>query len=203
MNNNKDKKIINYDQQINRMIIHMIKKILQYSSHKGLPGGHHFYIKFFTNHPEFTIMNLNNTPDLELINKHSQEMTIVLQNSFQNLCVEEKFFSVVLNFNGEPKKLIIPFSAISTFCDPFAQFSVKLDIEKNKEYEKNSDSIIHFEEYDEYEFDEEYEEYSEEISEMFRYDYKKYKLDKSNKIVYMDQLKKKIANQNDNNHSND
>ena len=43
-------------------------------------------------------------------------MTIVLQNKFWDLTVEENFFSVGLSFNQMPTKLVIPFRAITHFA---------------------------------------------------------------------------------------
>ncbi len=45
-------------------------------------------------------------------------MTIVLQNRFWDLTVDENRFSVGLSFNQVPSKLVIPYSAITRFQDP-------------------------------------------------------------------------------------
>lgn len=184
---------IDYDRQINKIILFMIKNILKYCSQKGLPGAHHFYITFKTNSPDFLILDSFDNPDLELLSKYPKDMMIVLQNSFSNLSVDEKTFSVSLNFNSQSRKLIIPFSSILTFFDPFANFSVKLDPEKN-ENSISDDILDFFDHYDLYEFDDD-EEYvdNDEISEFFKYDYEKYKIEKDQKIIYFDELRKKIS----------
>jgi hypothetical protein len=193
--NNRNDLFIDYDRQINRMILFMIKNILKYCSQKGLPGGHHFYITFKTTSTDFLILDSEEKPDIELLAKYPKEMMIVLQNSFSNLVVEDKTFSVILNFNSEPRKLIIPLTSILTFFDPFANFSVKLDPEKNEGLALNE--ILDFFDYDLYEFyDEEYDfEENDEISELFKYDYEKYKIEKNQKIVYFDELRKRISSE--------
>src|SRR5262249_18428444 len=50
------------------------------------------------------------------------EMTIVLQRQFWDLAPGETFFSVTLSFGKEPKKLSIPYAAVTCFYDPSVQF---------------------------------------------------------------------------------
>jgi hypothetical protein len=52
-------------------------------------------------------------------------MTIVLQNKFWDLTVEENLFSVGLSFNQVPAKLVIPFGAITAFVDPAVDFGLQ------------------------------------------------------------------------------
>jgi len=190
--------MINYDLQINKMILLMIKGILKYCAIKGLPGGHHFYIKFQTKHQDFTILDPeNNTPDLELLSKYPNDMTIVLQNAFHELSVDHNMFSVLLTFNGKPRKLMIPFSSLLTFFDPFANFSVKLDPEKILLSESSdTNDILDFFEYDIYEvYDEEEDIFENEyIADILRYDYEKYKIDENQKIIYLDEIRQRVAN---------
>jgi hypothetical protein len=156
-NNNqtgKNNLYIDYERHINKMILYMIKNILKYCSHKGLPGNHHFYIKFKTNHPDFLILNMDDSVDMDLLEKYPNEMTILLQESFSNLTVDDKIFSVILSFKSEKKKLIIPFDSLLTFFDPFANFSVKIDSEKIND-DANSNDLLDFLDYDFYEFEDE------------------------------------------------
>ena len=52
-------------------------------------------------------------------------MTIVLQNKFWDLSVEEDQFSVGLSFNQVPAKLVVPFAAITAFVDPAVDFGLQ------------------------------------------------------------------------------
>src|SRR3546814_13505608 len=70
----------------------------------------HFYITFMTHAPGVAIPG-------HLIAKYPDEMTIVLQNRFWDLTVEEDHFSVGLSFNQTPSILTIPYAAITAFVD--------------------------------------------------------------------------------------
>ena len=81
----------------------------------GLPGAHHFYITFKTDAPGVS------GPE-DLLAKYPDEMTIVLQHQYWDLAPGETFFVVTLKFGGEPKKLSIPYAALTRFYDPSVQF---------------------------------------------------------------------------------
>jgi hypothetical protein len=49
-------------------------------------------------------------------------MTIVLQHQYWDLAPGETFFSVTLKFGGQPKKLSVPYAAVTRFYDPSVQF---------------------------------------------------------------------------------
>ena len=53
------------------------------------------------------------------------EMTIVLQNKFWDLAVDDDGFQVGLSFNQIPAKLEIPFAAITAFVDPAVDFGLQ------------------------------------------------------------------------------
>ncbi|HET9161635.1 MAG TPA: ClpXP protease specificity-enhancing factor SspB [Caulobacteraceae bacterium] len=82
---------------------------------EGLPGAHHFYITFKTDAPGVS------GPE-DLLAKYPDEMTIVLQHQYWDLAPGETFFVVTLKFGGEPKKLSIPYAALTRFYDPSVQF---------------------------------------------------------------------------------
>ena len=86
----------------------------------GLPGGHHFYITFRTDHPQSVI-------PARLRAQYPQEMTIVLQHQYSGLAVDEETgtVSVGLSFGGVPSKLAIPAAAITAFADPEVQFGLR------------------------------------------------------------------------------
>ena len=87
-----------------------------------LPGNHHFYITFKTGAPGVSI-------PAHLRERFPDEMTIVLQNKFWDLAVDEESFSVGLTFNQVPAKLNIPFAAITAFVDPAVDFGLQFQAE--------------------------------------------------------------------------
>ena len=111
---------INYEEIIKDSLKNAIKKLLLNVSLKGLPGDHHFYISFITNFPGVKIAEW-------MIKDYPNEMTIVIQNWFENLHVDDKGFSIVLNFKNKPEKLTIPFGSILSFSDPSVNFSLQFE----------------------------------------------------------------------------
>ena len=111
---------INYEEIIKDSLKIAIKKLLLDVSLKGLPGDHHFYISFITNFPGVKIAEW-------MMKDYPNEMTIVIQNWFENLHVDDKGFSIVLNFKNKPEKLNIPFESIISFSDPSVNFSLQFE----------------------------------------------------------------------------
>ena len=111
---------INYEEIIKDSLKNAIKKLLLDVSLKGLPGDHHFYISFITNFPGVKIAEW-------MMKDYPNEMTIVIQNWFENLHVDDKSFSIVLNFKNKPEKLNIPFESIISFSDPSVNFSLQFE----------------------------------------------------------------------------
>ena len=111
---------INYEEIIKDSLKIAIKKLLLDVSLKGLPGDHHFYISFITNFPGVKIAKW-------MMQDYPNEMTIVIQNWFENLHVDDKSFSIVLNFKNKPEKLNIPFESIISFSDPSVNFSLQFE----------------------------------------------------------------------------
>ena len=95
----------------------------------GLPGAHHFYITFKTD-----AAGVSAPPDL--IGKYPDEMTIVLQHQYWDLAPGETFFSVTLQFGGQPKRLSIPYSAVTRFYDPSVQFLLQFEAPQSAEAPK-------------------------------------------------------------------
>ena len=86
----------------------------------GLPGEHHFYITFRTDAP-----GVEGPP--EVLSKYPEEMTIVLQHQYRDLAPGETFFTVTLKFGGQPKRLSVPYAAVSRFYDPSVQFLLQFE----------------------------------------------------------------------------
>ena len=123
---------INYEKIIKDSLKNAIKKLLQNVSLKGLPGDHHFYISFITNFPGVKISEW-------MMKDYPNEMTIVIQNWFENLHVDDKGFSIVLNFKNKPEKLTIPFESVLSFSDPSVNFSLQFEGSASQNLENKMD----------------------------------------------------------------
>ncbi|PCI33479.1 MAG: hypothetical protein COB54_04035 [Alphaproteobacteria bacterium] len=109
--------IIQYDAMVQTALLSVVKDVLQNAAEEGLPGDHHFYITFRTNHPTTSIPKY-------LKERYPDEMTIVVQNQFSNLVVDDAHFEISLSFNGKLEHLYIPFMALEGFFDPSVDFGL-------------------------------------------------------------------------------
>lgn len=111
--------LIPYDEIVQEALRAVVGRVLgSVASNGGLPGEHHFYITFKTQAPGVEIPK-------RLIERFPDEMTIVMQNRYWDLVVDESRFSVGLSFNQVPSKLVIPYSAITGFHDPAVNFELR------------------------------------------------------------------------------
>ncbi|WP_050528604.1 SspB family protein [Pseudorhodobacter aquimaris] len=133
---------IEYGNLMHNAMRGLIQTVLTDVSKNGLPGDHHFFITFDTTHPEVEIADW-------LRARYPEEMTIVIQNWFDNFEVTDKGFSITLNFGNNPEPLIIPFDALRTFVDPSVEFGLRFetsddsdedeaDLEEDAEAEDNT-----------------------------------------------------------------
>ena len=65
-------------------------------------------------------------PD-DILEKYPEEMTIVLQHQYWDLAPGETFFSVTLKFGGQPKRVSVPYAAVTRFYDPSVQFLLQFE----------------------------------------------------------------------------
>ena len=120
MNDSSPDSLIPYDEIVQEALRAVVGRVLGQIIAEGgtLPGEHHFYITFKTGAPGVSIPQ-------HLKERFPDEMTIVLQNKFWDLGVDEQGFTVGLTFNQVPAKLDIPFSAITAFVDPAVDFGLQ------------------------------------------------------------------------------
>lgn len=111
---------LNYGNLMQKAMRKMMADVLSQVAENGLPGEHHFYISFETGHPGVDI------PDW-LRETYPEEMTIVLQDWYDDLAVTSDRFSVTLNFSDTPQTLVIPLEAVRTFVDPSVKFGLKFE----------------------------------------------------------------------------
>ena len=111
---------LRYDQMVEEALRGVVSRALQEAQLRGLPGEHHFFVKFRTTRPGVGLADW-------LRQQYPQEMTIVLQHQFWDLSVEAERFSVTLSFGGRHERLTIPFAAISAFTDPSVKFGLQFE----------------------------------------------------------------------------
>lgn len=109
---------IDYGRLVETALRRVVHDTLGLVAEEGLPGRHHLYITFRTDHPGVEL------PD-ELYARYPSEMTIVLQHEFWGLDVRDDGFGVTLSFNSAPQRLEIPFEAITVFADPSVEFGLQ------------------------------------------------------------------------------
>ncbi len=110
---------IRYDILTQEALRGVVRKVLSEVARTGLPGEHHFFISFITRAPGVRVSQ-------RLLDQYPNDMTIVLQNQFWDLKVNETTFEVGLSFDDKPETLVIPYTAIKGFFDPSVQFGLQL-----------------------------------------------------------------------------
>jgi hypothetical protein len=112
--------LIPYEAWTDDALRDVVARALELAGSEGLPGEHHFYLTFRTDHPGTKIPG-------HLKARYPQEMTIVLQHQFEALTVDRqaRLFSVQLYFGGMPAKLVIPFGALTGFADPAVRYGLR------------------------------------------------------------------------------
>jgi len=112
--------LLPYDDWMEQSLRLVVLHALAHAQAQGLPGEHHFYITFRTDHPGVVI-----PPRLRA--QYPQEMTIVLQHQFEQLTVDPEgaLFSVRLSFGNVPATLAIPLAAVTGFADPYVRFALQ------------------------------------------------------------------------------
>ena len=113
--------LMHYDAMAQDALRGVVKAALRKAAApEGIPGDHHFYITFRTKAPGVS-------GPQDLLGKYPDEMTIVLQHQYWDLAPGETFFTVTLKFGGQPKRLSVPYAAVTRFYDPSVQFLLQFE----------------------------------------------------------------------------
>ena len=112
--------LIRYDLLVQEALKGVVRRVLTDAAREGLPGEHHFYVSFRTDHAGVRLSQ-------RLREKYPQDMTIVLQHQFESLTVNDQAFEVGLSFSGIAERLRVPFDALTGFFDPSVQFGLKFE----------------------------------------------------------------------------
>ena len=123
---------IDYGNLMHRAMRGLIQEVLEGVAKNGLPGSHHFFITFDTNHPEVALAQW-------LHDRYPGDMTVVVQHWFAGLKVTDQGFAITLNFGDQPEPLYIPFDAIRTFVDPSVEFGLRFETHERDEAEAEED----------------------------------------------------------------
>ena len=119
---NQPEDLIRYDVLTQEALRDVIRKVLEEVSVAGLPGEHHFFITFCTDHPGVRL-------SARMRERYPEEMTIVIQHSFWDLKVNDSHFEIDLSFDDILERLRIPFASLKGFFDPHVKFGVQFDAE--------------------------------------------------------------------------
>jgi len=111
---------LNYGRMMQKALRGVMAEALGDVAENGLPGGHHFYISYETEHPGVDM------PDW-LRERFPDEITIVIQHEYSDLVVTPDRFMISLSFSDRLATLVVPFDAVKTFVDPFVEFGLKFD----------------------------------------------------------------------------
>ena len=117
---------IDYGNLMHRAMRGLIQEVLEGVQRDGLPGEHHFFITFDTQHPDVELADW-------LSDRYPGEMTVVLQHRFDDLEVTEEGFAVTLSFGEAPERLYIPYDAIKTFVDPSVEFGLRFETHEEED----------------------------------------------------------------------
>jgi len=113
---------LRYDRMVEDALRSVVRRALIHVARNGLPGSHHFYITFRTDHEDCELPQA-------LRERYPGEMTIVLQHQFWGLEVDDEQFCVTLSFSDVPHRLVVPFAAVTAFADPSVRFGLQFDVD--------------------------------------------------------------------------
>jgi len=132
--NEQPEDLIRYDVLTQEALREVIRKVLNEVSVAGLPGEHHFFITFRTDHPNVKLST-------RMRERYPEEMTIVIQHSFWDLNVSETDFEIDLSFDDIMERLRVPFDALKGFFDPHVKFGVQFDAEVLEAANADTDNV--------------------------------------------------------------
>ena len=112
--------LLPYEDWIENALRQVVVQAIEHAVMHGLPGGHHFYLTFRTDHPGVVVPQ-------RLRAQYPQEMTIVLQHQYWDLKMDREagIISVGLSFGGVPSILVIPLDAVVAFTDPQVRYGLR------------------------------------------------------------------------------
>ncbi len=110
--------ILQYDKMVETALRSVVREALALVAKNGLPGNHHFYLTFRTDHPGVDMSDA-------LRIQYPNDMTVVLQHQYWGLEVNDDHFVVNLSFSNVPERLQVPYAAMMSFVDPSVKFGLQ------------------------------------------------------------------------------
>lgn len=123
---------IDYGNLMHQAMRRLIQQVLTDVADHGLPGAHHFFITLDTRVEGVDIADW-------LRARYPEEMTIVIQNWYENLMVDDEGFTITLNFGNQPEPLRIPYDALRTFVDPSVEFGLRFETHETDDDDEDDD----------------------------------------------------------------
>jgi uncharacterized protein len=108
---------IEYPRLLRDATLGIVRDLLASVARSGLPGEHHFYLTFDTRAAGVELAPA-------LASRYPESMTVVLQNQWADLEVDDEAFAVTLRFGGVWERLRVPFAALTSFLDPSVPFGL-------------------------------------------------------------------------------
>ncbi|SDG28523.1 hypothetical protein SAMN05216241_10821 [Limimonas halophila] len=127
---------LHYDVMVENALRGVVREALTYVAEHGLPGEHHFYITFRSEHPGVDM-------PATLRERYPHEMTVVLQYQFWDLDVGEDAFAVTLSFNNRSERVVVPFAAVTSFADPSVRFGLQFEAGDDSGVQADAGEVEH------------------------------------------------------------
>ena len=127
-----DGESLDYQSLIHDALRGVVRRAMDQVARSGLPGEHHFYLSFRTGADGVHV------PE-SLSGRYPEEITVVLQNQYWDLEVDEEGFSVTLAFDGRRQPIAVPWEALTAFVDPAAELALRFGPEGSGEEGEEED----------------------------------------------------------------
>lgn len=127
---------MNYQIYLQKALLTAVQDILNDVAAKGIETNCAYYMTFETNRDDVVL------PDF-VRKKYPTEITLVLENQFENLSVDHEKITVDLSFGGILSTVCIPFRALKQFADPNHNFVLNFEPQPPTKQKATSPKIIH------------------------------------------------------------
>ena len=126
---------MDYRSYLQKALLTAVHDILETVAQEGIEPDCAYYLTLETNREDVAL------PDF-VRQKYPTEITLVLENQFENLCVDSEKITVDLAFGGVSSTVCIPFRAIKQFADPHHNFVLAFQPQPPAEPQKTTPKII-------------------------------------------------------------
>ncbi len=131
-----DRGRLDYPTLVQLALRDVVRRVLVEVAEHGLAAPHQLYLTFSTRDSGVGVPGF-------LREAYPDTLTIVLENQFWDLEVDDRGFSVTLRFGGIPHRITVPFAALKSFVDPGVEFGLSFEGPAMPADEPVEDSEIH------------------------------------------------------------